>query len=477
MHEDKQETPRGGAATVLTIELHGAGAKPRHRHRHSRRAAAPARVRRHRYRSAARRHICSSAATSTCPASSDASAPFSASRASTSPTSRWAANALGAKPVKALAVVQVDAPVSEQSRSKLSRNDRGAARSETRHALAASGKTRVDFRRFESFSKPLIIAAFFVQFPAKIPFFAECTTSGDIHRFNRRFTLASTDRAVLMSLSVGDPVGSWTAVPAGRRCGLIEVALRSRRAGSGKTKEIEKASSVRQECAKPDWTRRFIRGASRGCKVRGQLGFIIDPAVDGNRGDPRNRGGHSRGTESRGEPELSHRHRRRTEAPGRSGARSVGGARDQRSFGVTRRFSLAKPEGEQTGATRGDSSAGAGRCRFWGNPEPGRRRYRRIAVRGNPETINRHRRSIRTSTRLEDRSPVKPEDAARGATCSEHRRRSRKREEPGQPGALQPAALKDARFESPRKSVAGNSQRIVLRGNPKTRSPTQPMDA
>ena len=30
------------------------------------------------------------------------------------PTSRWAASALGAKPVKALAVVQVDAPVSDK---------------------------------------------------------------------------------------------------------------------------------------------------------------------------------------------------------------------------------------------------------------------------------------------------------------------------------------------------------------------------
>jgi len=139
--------------------------------------------------------------------------------------------------------------------------------------------------------------------------------------------------------------------------------------------------------------------------------------------------GETRGTEAAKAEEQSpganrnsvHRHHRRTEAPWRYGARSVGGAREPRSFGVTRRFSLAKPEGEQTGATRWDSSAGAGGYRFWGNPEPGRRRYRRIAVRGNPETINRHRRRIRTSTRLEDRSPVKPEGAARGATCSEHR--------------------------------------------------------
>jgi len=185
--------------------------------------------------------------------------------------------------------------------------------------------------------------------------------------------------------------------------------------------------------------------------------------------------GETRGTEAATAEEQSpganrnsvHRHHRRTEAPRRCGARSVGGARESRSFGVTRRFSLAKPEGEQTGATRGDSSAGAGRCRFRGNSELGRRRYRRIGVRGNPETINRHRRSIRTSTRLEDRSPVKPEGAAHRATCSEHRRRSRKREEPGQPGTSQPAAPKDARFESPRKSIAGNSQRIVLRGNSK----------
>jgi len=139
----------------------------------------------------------------------------------------------------------------------------------------------------------------------------------------------------------------------------------------------------------------------------------------------------------------------------------------KRSFGVTRRFSLTKPEGERTGETREDSSAGTGRYRFWGNSELGRRRYRRIAVRGNPETINRHRRRIRTSTRLEDRSPVKPEGAARRETCSEHRRRSRKRGEPGQLGALQPAAPKDARFESPRRSIAGNSQRIARRGNSK----------
>jgi len=161
------------------------------------------------------------------------------------------------------------------------------------------------------------------------------------------------------------------------------------------------------------------------------------------------------------------RHLRRTKASWRYDARSVGGARESRTFGVTRRFSLTKPEGEQTGATRGDSSTGAGRCRFRGNSELGRRRYRRIVARGNPETISRHRRRIRTSTRLEDRTPVKPEDAAHRETCSERRRRSRKREGPGQLGISQPAALKDAKSESPRRSIAGNSQWILVRGNSK----------
>jgi len=182
--------------------------------------------------------------------------------------------------------------------------------------------------------------------------------------------------------------------------------------------------------------------------------------------------GETRGTEAAKAEEQSpganrnsvHRHHRRTEAPWRYGARSVGGARDQRSFGVTRRFSLAKPEGEQTGATRGDSSAGAGRCRFWGNPEPGRRRYRRIAYGAT------RKRSIgtaeasepRLASRIGRRWSRKVQRA--GQPAASIGRRSRKCEGPGQLGALQPAALKDARFESPRKSVAGNSQRIVLRG-------------
>ena len=55
VHEEKTESHRGGAATVLTDRVaHGRRVKPRQRHRDSRRAAAAAGVRRHRHRSAAR---------------------------------------------------------------------------------------------------------------------------------------------------------------------------------------------------------------------------------------------------------------------------------------------------------------------------------------------------------------------------------------------------------------------------------------
>ena len=56
VHEEKEESHRGGAATVLTIgAAHERRSQPRHGNRDSRRTAAPARVRRHRHRSAARR--------------------------------------------------------------------------------------------------------------------------------------------------------------------------------------------------------------------------------------------------------------------------------------------------------------------------------------------------------------------------------------------------------------------------------------
>jgi len=41
-----------------------------------------------------------------------------------------------------------------------------------------------------------------------------------------------------------------------------------------------------QECCDLNGTRRFIRGASRGCKVRFSQGDIIDLAVDAEAGQP-----------------------------------------------------------------------------------------------------------------------------------------------------------------------------------------------
>lgn len=66
----------------------------------------------------------------------------------------------------------------------------------------------------------------------------------------------------------------------------------------------------------------------------------------------RNIDGHAEEQKSGANRKSDPRHLRRTEAPGRTGVRTVEGVRDQRRIGVTRRFSLTKPEGERTGATR-----------------------------------------------------------------------------------------------------------------------------
>src|ERR1700733_9974832 len=84
---------------------------------------------------------------------------------------------------------------------------------------------------------------------------------------------------------------------------------------------------------------------------------------------------------------------------------------EERRFGATRKIAAGATGGGRNRGNSGNSSAGAGRHRFWGNPETGRRRYRRNAVRGNPETINRHRRRMWISSRIEVPSPAKPEDA------------------------------------------------------------------
>jgi len=49
---------------------------------------------------------------------------------------------------------------------------------------------------------------------------------------------------------------------------------------------VKKAPEAIQSLLGPEWTRRFIRGESRGCKVRFSKGDIIDSAADAESGQP-----------------------------------------------------------------------------------------------------------------------------------------------------------------------------------------------
>jgi len=171
--------------------------------------------------------------------------------------------------------------------------------------------------------------------------------------------------------------------------------------------------------AKTDWKRRFIHGASRGCKVRATDGIHHRPSRGNEIGATqrveaarceRGFGGEPKARLiSTSEPS---RHR------GDLVSGNVGGARDQRRCGVTRRFSLAKPEGEGTGVTRGvhqlapeDAASGETRKLIVGDTEGTR-------TRGNLNAFDRHRRKMRSSIRLGGASPAKPENAGGRETCA-----------------------------------------------------------
>jgi len=65
--------------------------------------------------------------------------------------------------------------------------------------------------------------------------------------------------------------------------------------------EIENASRVGRECARPDWIRRFIRGFAEDAKFEENQEVIIDPAVDAGFGETRRRrDGKSGGCGNRG---------------------------------------------------------------------------------------------------------------------------------------------------------------------------------
>jgi hypothetical protein len=203
----------------------------------------------------------------------------------------------------------------------------------------------------------------------------------------------------------------------------------------GGRNEIEDASRVWWECARPDWTRRFIRGLAEDAKFELSRGVIIDPAVKAGFGETRRRGyGATGGCENRGNlgihrqrcrrsgesgqpedqqqaaleevkirgnPKIQRRESWKVREPGQPGDPPTGTLRE-RGFGATRRLTVGT----------------AGRCR----------------IRGNPKT---HREA-----RLEERRF--------GAT----RRFTRK----GSPMV--------ARFEETRRSIAGTAGRCRMRGNP-----------
>ena len=84
--------------------------------------------------------------------------------------------------------------------------------------------------------------------------------------------------------------------------------------------KIESAPEARSGMLVPDWTRRFIRGASRGCKVRFSQGDIIDPAVDAEAGATRGSNYGSAEEESFGATrDKRNRRRRAIEDSGRLG--------------------------------------------------------------------------------------------------------------------------------------------------------------
>jgi hypothetical protein len=86
--------------------------------------------------------------------------------------------------------------------------------------------------------------------------------------------------------------------------------------------------------------------------------------------------------------------------------------------------------------------------------------------RGDPRHQRQRRQRTRDSGQLEDPSPAQPEDAGTGAHRDLIDRRNGKSRVAGvTPGLEHPEALKDARFEATRRSIAGKAGRCGSRGN------------
>jgi hypothetical protein len=90
----------------------------------------------------------------------------------------------------------------------------------------------------------------------------------------------------------GDPVGNWkrSSSQTGRCKRQRKIGVPQLETAVGGRNEIEDASRVWWECARPDWTRRFIRGLAEDAKFELSRGVIIDPAVKAGFGETRRRG-------------------------------------------------------------------------------------------------------------------------------------------------------------------------------------------
>jgi hypothetical protein len=113
-----------------------------------------------------------------------------------------------------------------------------------------------------------------------------------------------------------------------------------------------------------------------------------------NRGNPRERKRHSWRTRIRGE--SKNRSISATEGPKLRGDMESGqaGEPEARLRGNSKLHSWRNRWVNETGQPA-EFISWCRKNRFRGNLETDRRRYRRDAVRGNPETVNRHRRRMR----------------------------------------------------------------------------------
>lgn len=175
-----------------------------------------------------------------------------------------------------------------------------------------------------------------------------------------------------------EPVGNWTANPTRQEASLeMDSELHNRATGGAGKVQSKDRWRVGRRRAGPDWTRRFIRGASRGCKVRVQPGIHHRPSREGQTGATRQgRRGPPDGRDSGQLEDQPHGNAEGNRLQGnlRFSPSAGQGAEDA---GKLADSALAKPEGAKPGATR----EAASRCRkvlgSGATHHKDRRRYRR----------------------------------------------------------------------------------------------------